>query len=63
MVHDPLSFMSSAELLRLVREGAVEAVRREVERCKKAGLPLYVWKDGRIQTILPESSTDNSTDQ
>lgn len=44
-------------ILRKIREGFVLAINREVERCRVAGLPIYVARDGQIEMVMPDGTT------
>jgi monomeric isocitrate dehydrogenase len=47
-----------AEVFRLgtpIDEAMNEAVRIVVERHRQSGLPLVVWKDGRVVEISPDA--------
>jgi len=43
-------------LLDRIWEGVIEGIRREVERCRRLGLPIYVERDGVIEAILPDGT-------
>lgn len=40
--------------LRDMAEGLKEAIEREVERRRREGLPIHVYKDGRIVDLQEE---------
>lgn len=48
--HNPAFFDT---LLQRIRDGVTEGIRREVQRRRKAGLPLHVERDGRLVTLWP----------
>jgi hypothetical protein len=43
-------------ILARIREGLTEGIRREVERCRKLGIPLCVARNGKVEAIMPEDS-------
>lgn len=50
-----------------IDEAMNEAVRQVVERHRRAGAPLVVWRNGRVveiaaETISPEKTADNGAD-
>lgn len=40
-------------VLARIREGFIEGIRREVERCTRLGLPLYIARNGTVETFIP----------
>jgi hypothetical protein len=44
-------------VLTRIREGFVEGIRREVERCRRLGLPLYVARNGTVDVIAPDGAS------
>ncbi len=43
--------------LKDISEGLKEAIRREVERLKQLGIPLYVGQNGKVVVIQPEKNS------
>lgn len=56
MNHDP-----SRDIGAIIREGSaidraiVAARRRVIDRHRRLGLPLVIWRDGRVVEVSPES--------
>ena len=44
-----------------ISEGLKEGVRREVERLREEGAPVYVAQDGKVIALPPNSPTQSNT--
>ena len=47
---------------RQIREGLAEGVRREVERCRRLGLPLYVSRGNGVEVIRTDTPDDEAVE-
>ena len=49
--------------LEAIAEGLKEGVRREVQRLRERGLPVYVAKNGTVVALPPESPRQATSKQ
>ena len=54
---DPKSIehMTTDEVSARVRRGLQRAIRNEVARLRREGLPIWIWKDGKVVDANPRS--------
>ncbi len=43
-----------------ISDGLKEGVRREVQRLRRLGLPIYVGSNGKVIPMLPNQPTERS---